>query len=381
MISSNASAHGGPSRALALMESELTKLGISVETATTDDDGPGRHNGRPLGVPLCENTVTRWYFRKQMDFYKMSLGLGWWTLRRAPAFDVVHIHALFSFNTLVAAWSARLAGVPYIIRPLGTLSQYGVTQRRPWLKRASLALLEGPVLRHAAAVHFTSEDERIEAAQWGVTVRSVVIPLGIEPARPGDAALVRAHFAALGDSPYLLYLSRLDPKKNVEGLLQAFKLCTTRFPDVRLLVAGDGDPGYVARLHALAVELGLANHVVWAGRVAGELKGSALAGATAFVLPSFSENFGIAAAEALMAGLPCVLGQGVAIARDVVAAGAGLAVTPDPASVALALQQVLADPAARTAMAAAAVKLAQQRYSVRAMGLNLVALYSEILRR
>lgn len=381
VITSNARVHGGPSRALALMEVELAGQGLQVVTATTDDDGPGRHNGKPLGKPTQENGVTRWYFRKQMDFYKTSLGLGWWTLRNARTFDVVHIHALFSFNTLVAAWSARLAGVPYVIRPLGTLSHYGVTQRRPWLKRASLALLEGPALRHAAAVHFTSDDEQHEAAQWGLPMRGVVIPLGIEPAPKADAALVRALYPTLGVAPYLIFLSRLDPKKNVEGLLQAFARVLPGWPGLRMLMAGDGAAAYVAKLHGMAAELGLGENVVWAGRVDGDLKASALFSAKLFVLPSFSENFGIAAAEALMAGLPCVLGQGVAIAGDVAAAGAGVAVAPDPASIAAGLQQVLADESRRVAMGAAALRLAQDKYSAKAMGANLVALYSEILKR
>ena len=147
------------------------------------------------------------------------------------------------------------------------------------------------------------------------------------------------------------------------------------------MVVGDGEPEYVASLKELADELSLADRVVWAGHIDGDLKASALAGACLFVLPSFSENFGIAAAEALMAGLPCVLGEGVAIAGDVVNAGAGLAVSPDPASIAAGLQQILADEPGRVAMAAAALRLAKEKYSAKSMGANLVALYSEILKR
>lgn len=379
VIPSNARLHGGPSRALSLMEKELAAQGLQVVTATTDDDGPGRHNGKPLGKPLYENSVTRWYFRKQIDFYKTSLGLGWWALRRARDFDVVHIHALFTFSTLVAAWSARMAGVPYIIRPLGTLNRYGMTQRRPRLKKISLALFEGPALRHAAAVHFTSEDERSDAAQCGVAMRGVVIPLGIEAVSVADAALASAGFSGLGKGSYILFVGRLNPVKNVEGLLRAFREIAAHWPTLRLLIAGDGAPDYVAQLKALARALDVADQVVWAGHVGDEAKGSLLAGAIAFVLPSFSENFGIAAAEALMAGLPCVLGQGVAIAQDVVDAGAGIAVLPDPASIAAGLMRVLADAQVRVDMSARAVALAQDKYSAQAMGKNLVALYEDIL--
>jgi len=294
---------------------------------------------------------------------------------------LIHIHALFSFTSMAAAWAARRAGVPYVLRPLGTLATYGINQRRPWLKRLSLAWLEGPALRQASAVHFTSDDEMREASQTGIPMKCVVIPLGIEAFKPIDGALVRARFPALRSARYLLYLSRLDPKKNIEGLLRAFGLCAASWHDLKLLVAGDGAPGYVADLKGLAEELGLRERVVWAGHIDGDLKTSALAGAELFVLPSYSENFGIAAAEALMAGLPCVLGRGVAIAQDVVDAGAGVAVAPDPGSIAAGLMQVMADAEVRAAMSARAVALAQDKYSAQAMGANLVALYEGILGR
>jgi glycosyltransferase involved in cell wall biosynthesis len=146
-----------------------------------------------------------------------------------------------------------------------------------------------------------------------------------------------------------------------------------------LLIAGTGTRDYVANLVALASALGLDNHVVWAGHMDGDLKASALAGAQLFVLPSFSENFGIAAAEALMAGLPCLLGEGVAIATDVVQAGAGVAVVPEPDAIATGLRQLLAADASEYArMSANAAALARDKFSVDAMGRNLSFLYQSI---
>lgn len=381
VIPSLSLAHGGPTRALAMMERALTAEGVTVETVTSDDDGPRGRLIRPLAVPVMENGVARRYFPRRIGFYKASPALGRWLAGHVRDYDLVHIHALFSYSSIAAARAARRAGVPYVLRPLGTLARYGVTQRRPWLKRVSLALLEGPALRAAAAVHFTSEEERIEAEAWGIPMRSRVLPLGVEPSAATDNRLLRQQFPALGEGSYLLYLSRLDPKKNLEGLLDAWALLAPQFAAVQLLVAGEGEPGYAAALRARAAALGLSARVVWAGSIDGELKASALAGAQAFVLPSFSENFGIAAAEALMAGLPCVLGRGVAIASEVEAAGAGWATPPDARDVAEALRQALVMSSdQRTVMAKAARDLADRRFSAQAMGRGLVALYREILR-
>jgi len=370
VIPSISLAHGGPSRAIRLMYQAQCALGMVVFTLTTDDDSPGR---RLSGEEKLD--PNRHYARKWFDFYKVAPGLVPWLIQHVHNYDVVHIHALFSFSSVVAAWAARHAGVPYIIRPLGTLTNYGRTQRRPWLKRLSLKWIEGPLLRDAAAVHFTSLDEQREAAECGVPMRGVVIPLGIEAPAVTDDAMVRSRFVALQDDRYLLYLSRLDPKKNVEGLLHAFAQCLAQLPNTKLLIAGNGTPDYVASLVALASALGLDKQVIWAGHIDGELKASALAGAMLFVLPSFSENFGIAAAEALMAGLPCVLGLGVAISVDVVDADAGIAVHPTPDAIAAGISQLLGDEQIRTQMSVNATALARRKFSVEAMGRNLVTMY------
>lgn len=379
VIPSLSAVHGGPSRAIGLIEQCLLAQGVAVETATTDDDGPGRHNGKACGVALGEDGVIRHYFRKGWDFYKLSPGFARWIVGNVRNYDIVHIHALFSFTSTVAAWAARRAGVPYVVRPLGTLNRYGVEQRRPWLKQLSVKLIEGPILRHAAAVHFTAAAEMQEAEALGVPLRGVVIPLGIEPAAPGDAAMFLANFPELKNCRLLLFLSRLDPKKNVEGLLRAFKLCSATLPDARLVIAGDGEAAYVAGLKVLADKLGLSDRVVWLGYVEGTHKADVLAAAQVFVLPSFSENFGIAAVEALLAGLPCVLGEGVAIAGEVAQAGAGLAVAPDPDSIARGLMTLLADGALRASMAESAAGLARERYSLAAMGERLAGLYGKIV--
>lgn len=318
-------------------------------------------------------------FPKRLEFYKVSPGFARWIFWNVRNYDLVHIHALFSFTSVAAAWAARRAGVPYVVRPLGTLNQYGVTQRRPWLKRLSLKLIEGPILRHAAAVHFTAEAEREEAESLGIPMRSAIVPLGIASPPQQDASVFLGRHPELASQRIVLFLSRLDPVKNVEGLLRAFRVASESLPETSLVIAGDGDHAYVAGLKRLADELGLADRIVWTGFVGGELKASAFAGAQVFALPSFSENFGIAAAEALLAGLPCVLGKGVAISDEVAEAGAGLAVAPDPESIAAGLEAVWSDEALRASMAERAVRLAQEKYSVDAMGLGLVRLYERIL--
>ncbi len=374
-----ASAHGGPTRAIGLMERALTSQGIEVETATTDEDGFGHRDGIHGWDPSTENGGVHRYFPLRLRFYKVAPGFARWIVRHVRDYDLVHVHALFSFTSAVAAMAARRAGVPYIVRPLGTLNRYGVEQRRPLLKRLSLSLIEGPILRNAAAVHFTSEVERVEAEALGIPMRSAIIPLGVEPAPSAEQPGLLERFPELGSARCILFLSRLDPKKNLEGLLRAFSLGSKYLPGTKLVIAGDGQKDYVAGLKALSEHLGLSGKVLWTGHLDGALKAEAFASAQVFVLPSFSENFGIAAAEALMAGLPCVLSSGVAIADAVSQAGAGTIVDMNPESISQALVEIMTNEKGRIAKGASAKRLATEQFSVDAMGANLVRLYSTIL--
>jgi glycosyltransferase involved in cell wall biosynthesis len=377
VIPSLSATHGGPSKALAMMEHALRQQGVDVETATTDDDGPGRRVSKELRRRVHEQEAVHWYFGKKTEFYKVSPSFARWIAREVDRYDLVHIHALFSFTSTAAAWAARRSGVPYVIRPLGTLNDYGLARRRPALKAMSIRFVEGPMLRAAAAVHFTSEAEAMEARRLGIPMKEAVIPLAVDPAdapaerpAPADPGVIR-----------LLFLSRLDAKKNLEGLLSALALLQGALPRLHLDIAGDGALAYVAGLKAQAETLGVGAQVSWLGHVEGQAKALAFAAADVFVLPSYSENFGIAAAEALAAGLPCVLGEGVAIANDVVGAGAGIAVATDAASIAQGLRRIIADHETLPALSANAVRLARERFSIEAMGANLKQLYEKILQR
>lgn len=365
---------GGPTRAIGVMERALSLAGVHVTTLTTDHDLPVRG-----GAPADANGARRIYAHKWLDTYKVAPGLMPHLMRTVRTHDVVHIHALFSFASTAAAWAARRCGAPYVVRPLGTLSGYGLQAGRRRLKRLSMALVERPILRGAAAVHFTSHAELQEAGAIGLPIRGVVIPLGID-AEDGPSAAPLVH-TALAGRRVILFLSRLDPKKNLEALIDAVAASPMLRSCCALVVAGSGEPGYVASLMARATAVGLSEHTIWLGHVEGAQKKAAFAAADVFALPSFSENFGIAPVEALMAGVPCVLGKGVAVAEAIEKAGAGLAVDPEPPAVAQALERILGAgaPLERT-MGHRAKQLAKSEFSAVVMARRLIMLYENVRR-
>jgi glycosyltransferase involved in cell wall biosynthesis len=363
---------GGPARALGIIECALTEIGVAVTTLTTDHDLQPRRQS----CVAESNGARRIYARKWLTRYKVAPGLVPQLMQAVAKHDVVHIHGLFSFAPTAATWVARRQRVPYVVRPLGALSHYGLSVRRRYLKALSMALIEGPMLRHAAAVHFTSRAEMEEAEALGLRVKGVVVPLGVE-AESGPPAAPFAH-AALAGRRVILFLSRLDPKKNLEALIDAMALSPMLKSSCALIIAGTGESGYVASLQAKAAAAGLSDRIVWLGHVEGAQKRAAFATANVFVLPSFSENFGIAAIEALLAGVPCVLGEGVAIANEIEKAGGGLAITPEPDAISRALECIVGNEGLRSSMGARGAEFASREYSASTMTRRLLALYEEV---
>ena len=104
-----------------------------------------------------------------------------------------------------------------------------------------------------------------------------------------------------------------------------------------------------------------------------------LASASAFVLPSYSENFGLAVAEALAAGLPCVVSRGVALSAEIEKAGAGIVVGTMPEDIAAGLERLMGDRTGLSVKSTAARTLATNTFSIEMMGARLEALYRDIL--
>jgi glycosyltransferase involved in cell wall biosynthesis len=365
--------HGGPSQAIRTMERALRGQGVEVLVATTDDDGRGKRIERVPAVPLSEESGRRVYFRKRIEFYCVAPAITVWLWRNVRNFDCVHIHALFSFTSSVAALIARARGVPYIVRPLGVLNQYAINDHKFGLRQLSLLFLERPILRRAALVHCTSaqeaDDVRAVELKSNCTVQALAIDL---PVLSADASQEVAR-------PVVLYLSRLDPKKNLESLLNAWPSVVERVPTALLKIAGSGDPTYVEKLRTQVETLGIQASVEWVGHVSGDAKSACFRGAHVFVLPSFAENFGIAVAEALSYGLPSVVARGVALSDEISSHGAGLRIEPTAEAISSALIQALSDQHWREGASRAARQLAESSFSVAALGEGLVKMYRSII--
>jgi glycosyltransferase involved in cell wall biosynthesis len=176
------------------------------------------------------------------------------------------------------------------------------------------------------------------------------------------------------------FLGRIHPVKGLEILLQALARVKAEFPELILAIAGPDEDGHSGRLHSLAQGLGVDGQVRWVGALAGEAKSGFLVDADLFVLPSFSENFGLAAVEAMAVGCPVVLGSGVNIAAQVENYGAGRVVSTEPDALATAMVDALCDPETRQRMGRAGQRLVAECYDGEAAARAMLKGYEECLR-
>jgi len=375
--------YGGPSRAVFEMCRPLLDRGVEVLIATTDADGDGRlpvEVGREIEY---DGAPTIFFPRQFGEAYKYSAPLRRWLSKNVRDYDVVHIHAVFSHACLAAARACRRYSVPYVVRPLGTLDPWGMRQK-PLRKRLFMRLGVDSMLRGAAAIQYTASGEKSAVEGSMGYDRGVVIPLGIEAATAFNTSPeeeVRTLKTGPGKNPYVLFLSRLHPKKGLELLLEAFAPLakTDEFRNWRLVIAGDGEPSYVASLRRKVRGLEAESHVTFAGWLGGEAKARALGAASLMALPSYQENFGVCLVEAMACGVPLIISPHVNLAPDVEEAGAGWVAGLDIGSLRAALSESMRDEEARRRRGDAGRRLAL-RFSPAETSRQLLSLYRDIVR-
>ena len=315
---------GGPGQAIIPLCRALRDKGVDVLLATTDAGMPDtrqKAEGTGKEVPTI-------FFPVQLGrSFKYSRPFTKWLDESVSEFDVVHIHAVFNHACVAAARACREKGVPYIVRPLGTLDPWSMKQKS-LRKKVSWHAGIKTMLTNAAAIQYTTGGEQ-QAVEESLSLNhGVVLPLGVEMKSIQGSTTAKHlsdQFPALEDHPYVLVLSRLHPKKALEVLLEAFLSLVKRaeFQDWRLVIAGEGPPDYVALLKQMVAEQAAGDFVVFPGWLNGEKKEAALRDASLLALPSHHENFGLCVMESLAHRVPVLISPHVNLAPEIEAASAG----------------------------------------------------------
>lgn len=337
----------GPIKPTHLLNRGLAARGVEVVVFTTNRDGR-RELDVPLDRPVDIDGVSVRYFRSSFPrgwFYSRDL---YRALRAHVAeFDLIHITSVFLAASTLGGRCARKFGKPYLVSPHGSLMREPLARKGRVKKVAYLALVERRNLAAAAGIHFTVEAERDEYLRAGLPLRrSFVIPNGFDArelaVRP-PAGSFRRQFGIAPDRKIILSLGRINWKKGFDTLIPAFRRILAAEPRAFLVVAGTDDDGYRTAVEEMVRRAGVGVAVRFTGMLLGEAKAGAFADASVFVLPSYSENFGIAVAEALTA-VPVVITSGVGVSPLVRRHDAGIVIEKTEEELAAAVLAVLRDP-------------------------------------
>lgn len=322
---------GGPVEVVKQLSQQAEEGGLLSDTLSVDDPGSPWLASWPESTHAIGKGISTFGYTRRLDE---------WLAGNIGRYDAVLVHSIWMYFSLAVRHAATKQGVPYYLFIHGALDpwfkkQYFLKQIK---KEIYWRLFEHKVLRDAAAVLFTTEDEKrlAQNAFKPYACNPATIGFGISPppefSPQTQEALISelaSTFPALRGRTILLYLGRIHEKKGADLLIRAYAKLLYRLEGTCLVLAGPGDDPILKSLQSLASELKIGDRIAWPGPLYGNAKWALMRAAEVFVLPSHQENFGISVVEALACGTPVLISDKVNIWREVDRECAGLVGSDD----------------------------------------------------
>lgn len=277
---------GGPSRSVPQTCEYLSKIGVDIEIYTRPSENPVQIIETPTYKVSFKN------FRQLfLDGFKLSKN----------EVDLIHLQHVWDPYVHLMAWFARLKGIPYVVTPRGMLEPW-IMEQRPLKKKMGRALYLNKDLKKAETIHVTCDLEKRNITNLGFKAEKVNIPNGVEfstvPKPKRDYGTKK-----------IVFLSRIHEKKGIEILIDAWKQVVVDNKDWVLEIAGEGEKTYVNKIKNKINNQKILNVSLVGGKY-GDAKWDFIKEGDVFILPTFSENFGIVVAEALAVGVPVITTTG-----------------------------------------------------------------------
>lgn len=284
---------GGPPRSVPAMARGLFLLGAKVTIVCLYSKNMNTHilDGTDVNVVAFRSQP------KVKDFERCYQQYG---------FDIVHTQGIWNNIFRRAVKAARKQGVKYIISPRGTLEPWAYAHHG-FKKKIAMLLYERKNLSLASCILATAQSEAKNIRKLGFNTPIAVIPNGID-LREYPCRDIKTNTLIKKE---ILFLSRIDPKKGIGFLLSSWGKLHDKYPEWRVRIVGNLEQeGYVSKLRKQVIEQGLSGSVSIEAPVYGEEKYRMYAQSSLFVLPTYSENFGMVVAEAMACGLPVITTKG-----------------------------------------------------------------------
>lgn len=377
--------YGGPIESVHNLNVGLVKAGVDVTVYTTNIDGFGVLDV-PLNQEINMDGVKIWYFPITFRPWQYSYNLHRALAKNAGNFDLIHITSIFLSISTLGAYYAGKFKKPYIISPRGNLMASPFNKDRiKWFKKwLYILFIERKNLRNADAVHFTVSTEKNDYIKRGFPFKSaIVLPNIANISKFSEMNIIpnylRDRFNLSTDQKIVLYLGRLNWIKGFDTLIPAFKKVIEKEPKAMLVIVGGDDKGYKKSILNLVEKNHLIKFVVFTGALTGNKKKSALSDSNLFVLPSYSESFGMAAIEAMSFEVPVIITEGVGISSIIKKAKAGIVVKKDENELSQAIISVFSDMDKSKGMGKRGKILVEQEFSQKRVAKQFLMEYQRII--
>jgi len=374
--------YGGPIYSVHNLAKGLVEQGIDVEVWTTNLGIKGRKD-IPLGEDVLIDGVKVYYFPIIGNFhYAFSPSMEQYLKKKIAKFDIVHIQGIYQFHSLIGGYYSRKFGVPYVVSPKGMLLPEVIRLKGRLKKKLYMALVENRNIINANLIHCTTKDEKEGLLKLGSPFQSTaVIPNSIETytelKRKNNKAFRKKY--NLIDKKIILFLSRLNWIKGIDKLIPSFSKVVKKYPKAHLVLAGPDERGYQKNIKKWIKKQQIEKYVTFTGLLKGKEKTEALYGSDLFILPSYSENFGMAVVEAMLAGLPIILTNNIGVWDIIKKNDCGIIVDLTPDSIAKGICYLLENPEQRKKMGRKAQEIAKREFSIKKVAKEMIEAYKEVL--
>jgi len=354
---------GGPSKSVSELALNQSQFNHDISIFTSPSPNPY----------ILKSTSLNFHLK---FIKKLSYGNTLRKIVNRGEYDLLHGHGIWQIPVHNMAKIARQKNLPYIITPRGMLEPWALRTGK-WKKKLALILYQRKDLARAACIHATAKMEAENIRKLGFYNPIAIIPNGIDI---DQFPLPANRLTKQKEKHTLLFLSRIHPKKGIEILIEAWQTVNLSLKqNWQVEIAGNGDEKYISSLKHLIQKRGLSNEIKIIGPQFGNEKLAAYHRADLFVLPTYSENFGIVVAEALACGVPVITTKGTPWEElNTYNAGGWIDIGIEPLKATLNKFLAYSDEE-RFMMGENGRKLIEENYSIKQVASKMIDLYKWIL--